>query len=200
MSEGKPFIVNALWQEKLEKIAQETPPCTMDYRKVFAGTSSSTLNVKSLMEKMGIERGAESEEDEITPDELLENVSQLLSVASEHTNVIAMTHNPPTSKWRRKLKTTFLKVVCWPSRRYLYAQIKYNEEILAANYEALRLSLELYKRIRSSQEVIEELTEECYEALRQSEVSKYKVESMEKTVSALSRKKTGNPGSEDKKA
>ena len=199
MSEEKPFVTNALWQEKLEKIASETPPCTMDYKKIFARTSGTSLNVKSLMEKLGIEKSVDLESDEeVTPDELIESVSRFLSVASEHTNVIATTHNPPTSKWRRKLKTTFLKIVCWPSRRDLYAQIKYNEEILAANYEALRLSLEMYKKIRANQEVLEELTEECYEALRLGEVSKYKLDSLEKNMDAMSRKKETKTSEGDK--
>ena len=64
MSEEKPFVTNALWQEKLEKIASETPPCTMDYKKIFASTSGTSLNVKSLMEKLGIEKSVDLESDE----------------------------------------------------------------------------------------------------------------------------------------
>lgn len=148
MSDDSAFVTNSVWKEKLEEVAAKAEPSTTDYKKVFRDMDPEGVNVVAVMDSMGIQTSGKLNTDETGKAESIETISSYLAHAGRISNIISVTHNPPTSPMRRKLKKTFLKTVCWPSRRYLYPQIQYNNDIVSANQELLLLVARMNKNQR----------------------------------------------------
>ena len=195
MAEGKPFIKNAVWQERLEKIAQETKPSEIDYKKIFEETDNFSGNAAAILEELGVQTGEGMGEYDCTSDKSLEKVSDYLAHAIQIENIIATTHNPPTSALRRKLKTAFLKVVCWPSRRYLYPQIAYNEDMVRASREMLIL---LAKVNRSERVAAQKAKKDLKEVQKQMIRLQTRIEELEGKLADSEKKTQANPETEEK--
>ncbi len=151
----KPFVSNAVWQDKLEKVAQEAPQASKDYKKIFEETDSFNVDVVSVMEDLGVKMDSTLDTRESGKSECMDAISAYLAHASKTSDIITVTHNPPVSKTRSAIKRAFLKVVCWPSRRYLYAQINYNNDMVRANQEMLHLLAKINRSDRDSAEKAE---------------------------------------------
>lgn len=145
MNDDSAFVTNSVWKDKLEKVAAEAAPSKTDYKQVFRQMDPEGVNVVGIMDSMGISTSGKLNTEETGKAESIETISSYLAHAGRISNIISVTHNPPVSPARKKIKKLFLKTVCWPSRRYLYPQIQYNNDIVSANQELLLLVARMNK-------------------------------------------------------
>jgi len=182
MSEGKQFIKNAVWQDKLEEIAQNAPTSNTDYKKLFEETDNFGVDVKSIMGEIGVTQDSMTDNTETSKSESMDAIGAYIAHAQRIEDIISVTHNPPTSPLRRTIKRALLKVVCWPSRRYLIQQVNFNTDMVRANQEMLVLLAKINKSDRDS---AEEAKKELQKAHQQMEKLNERIEELEEKIAFL---------------
>lgn len=184
MSEEKPFIKNAVWREQLESIAQNAEPSSTDYKKLFEETDNFGVDVKSIMGEIGVQPDSGADNTETSKSESMDTIGAYIAHAQRIEDIISVTHNPPTSPLRRTIKRTLLKVLCWPTRRYLIPQVNFNTDIVRANQEMLVLLAQINKSDRDS---AEEARQELKKANQQMEKMRERIEELEEKIAFMER-------------
>lgn len=195
MSEEKPFIKNSVWQEQLESVAQNAKPAETDYKKLFEETDNFGVDVKTIMGDIGVQPDSGTDNTETSKSESMDTIGAYIAHAQRIEDIISVTHNPPTSPLRRTVKRTLLKVLCWPTRRYLIPQVNFNTDIVRANQEMLVLLAKINKSDRDS---AEEAKKELLKANQKIDKLYEKIEELEEKIAFMEKSSSSEQKTSDK--